>query len=310
MTPGLDFDPRRGAGTLRFSYAGATADIAEGLRRLEAWRRRLTAAGRAVRSRRARATTSRAASGPRSGALAGFLSGFRRLGSGSRRCLRLVGGAPARRPPAVSARHGAGARSAARHLGQDRGHRLAHPLAASRRCGASASGTSTISETGSSPRSITSPNGDGAPPRRPPARRVGGLLGRRFAGAAAARAAPRLRPRARLRLGGLLGRRLRPTRPRLGARPRRRPRRRRPRPPRRPAAPGSWPALPPRRRRRRACACPTASRPSAASGRRRLLLVGDLFLLLDLLLGVGDRRQVQASGAGMIREAVLKRSTR
>lgn len=37
VTPGLDFDPRRGAGTLRFSYAGSTADIAEGLRRLEAW---------------------------------------------------------------------------------------------------------------------------------------------------------------------------------------------------------------------------------------------------------------------------------
>ena len=37
VTPGLDFDPRRGVGTLRFSYAGATADIAEGMRRLEAW---------------------------------------------------------------------------------------------------------------------------------------------------------------------------------------------------------------------------------------------------------------------------------
>jgi aspartate/methionine/tyrosine aminotransferase len=37
VTPGLDFDPARGRGTLRFSYAGATADIAEGLRRLEAW---------------------------------------------------------------------------------------------------------------------------------------------------------------------------------------------------------------------------------------------------------------------------------
>ena len=37
VTPGLDFDPRRGARTLRFSYAGATADIAEGLRRLAAW---------------------------------------------------------------------------------------------------------------------------------------------------------------------------------------------------------------------------------------------------------------------------------
>lgn len=35
VTPGLDFDPRRGAQTLRFSYARATADIAEGLRRLQ-----------------------------------------------------------------------------------------------------------------------------------------------------------------------------------------------------------------------------------------------------------------------------------
>ncbi|MFD0980839.1 pyridoxal phosphate-dependent aminotransferase [Tropicimonas aquimaris] len=34
VTPGLDFDPRRGQGTLRFSYARATADIAEGLERL------------------------------------------------------------------------------------------------------------------------------------------------------------------------------------------------------------------------------------------------------------------------------------
>lgn len=35
VTPGLDFDPVRGARTLRFSYARATADIAEGLRRLQ-----------------------------------------------------------------------------------------------------------------------------------------------------------------------------------------------------------------------------------------------------------------------------------
>ncbi len=35
VTPGLDFDPQRGARTLRFSYARSTADIAEGLRRLE-----------------------------------------------------------------------------------------------------------------------------------------------------------------------------------------------------------------------------------------------------------------------------------
>ncbi|MEH7826745.1 pyridoxal phosphate-dependent aminotransferase [Gemmobacter denitrificans] len=37
VTPGLDFDPRRGAQTLRFSYARATADIAEGLARLQAF---------------------------------------------------------------------------------------------------------------------------------------------------------------------------------------------------------------------------------------------------------------------------------
>ncbi|SEO69284.1 Aspartate/methionine/tyrosine aminotransferase [Salinihabitans flavidus] len=35
VTPGLDFDPLRGAGTLRFSYARSSADIAEGLERLE-----------------------------------------------------------------------------------------------------------------------------------------------------------------------------------------------------------------------------------------------------------------------------------
>ncbi|WP_171207249.1 MULTISPECIES: pyridoxal phosphate-dependent aminotransferase [unclassified Ruegeria] len=34
VTPGLDFDPVRGHGTLRFSYARATADIEEGLARL------------------------------------------------------------------------------------------------------------------------------------------------------------------------------------------------------------------------------------------------------------------------------------
>ena len=37
VTPGLDFDPARGTTTLRLSYAGTTADIAEGLRRLRAW---------------------------------------------------------------------------------------------------------------------------------------------------------------------------------------------------------------------------------------------------------------------------------
>lgn len=35
VTPGLDFDPERGHGTLRFSYARSTADIEEGLSRLE-----------------------------------------------------------------------------------------------------------------------------------------------------------------------------------------------------------------------------------------------------------------------------------
>ncbi|MCB1334444.1 MAG: aminotransferase class I/II-fold pyridoxal phosphate-dependent enzyme [Roseivivax sp.] len=34
VTPGLDFDPERGARTLRFSYARSTADIVEGLERL------------------------------------------------------------------------------------------------------------------------------------------------------------------------------------------------------------------------------------------------------------------------------------
>jgi aspartate/methionine/tyrosine aminotransferase len=39
VTPGLDFDPVRGGGTLRFSYARATADILEGLDRLERFMR-------------------------------------------------------------------------------------------------------------------------------------------------------------------------------------------------------------------------------------------------------------------------------
>lgn len=37
VTPGLDFDPVRGASTLRFSYARSTADIEEGLARLQAF---------------------------------------------------------------------------------------------------------------------------------------------------------------------------------------------------------------------------------------------------------------------------------
>ena len=39
VTPGLDFDKARGTGTLRFSYARATADIEEGLARLETYMR-------------------------------------------------------------------------------------------------------------------------------------------------------------------------------------------------------------------------------------------------------------------------------
>ena len=37
VTPGLDFDAKRGAGTLRFSYARSTADIRDGLARLKAF---------------------------------------------------------------------------------------------------------------------------------------------------------------------------------------------------------------------------------------------------------------------------------
>ncbi|HGG06846.1 MAG TPA: aminotransferase class I/II-fold pyridoxal phosphate-dependent enzyme, partial [Aliiroseovarius sp.] len=37
VTPGLDFDPKRGGQTLRFSYARSSDDIAEGLRRLQSF---------------------------------------------------------------------------------------------------------------------------------------------------------------------------------------------------------------------------------------------------------------------------------
>ena len=39
VTPGLDFDTLRGSGTLRFSYAGSSADIKEGLVRLQNYMR-------------------------------------------------------------------------------------------------------------------------------------------------------------------------------------------------------------------------------------------------------------------------------
>ena len=38
-TPGVDFDPVRGSATMRFSFAGSEATIAEAARRLRAWRR-------------------------------------------------------------------------------------------------------------------------------------------------------------------------------------------------------------------------------------------------------------------------------
>ena len=38
-TPGVDFDRARGAGTLRISFAGSTAEMEEAVRRLRAWRR-------------------------------------------------------------------------------------------------------------------------------------------------------------------------------------------------------------------------------------------------------------------------------
>lgn len=37
VTPGVDFDPRRGSQTLRFSYARSTEDIVEGITRLKHW---------------------------------------------------------------------------------------------------------------------------------------------------------------------------------------------------------------------------------------------------------------------------------
>jgi len=38
-TPGLDFDRQRGHGTLRISFAGSTAEMAEAVKRLEGWQR-------------------------------------------------------------------------------------------------------------------------------------------------------------------------------------------------------------------------------------------------------------------------------
>ena len=38
-TPGVDFDSARGRATMRFSFAGSTADMAEAVKRLTAWRK-------------------------------------------------------------------------------------------------------------------------------------------------------------------------------------------------------------------------------------------------------------------------------
>jgi aspartate/methionine/tyrosine aminotransferase len=38
-TPGIDFDPERGARFVRFCYSGSTDDIAEAVRRLQSWKR-------------------------------------------------------------------------------------------------------------------------------------------------------------------------------------------------------------------------------------------------------------------------------
>ena len=45
VTPGLDFDTQRGAGSLRFSYAGSSEDIQEGLHRLKQFMQRKGFAG-------------------------------------------------------------------------------------------------------------------------------------------------------------------------------------------------------------------------------------------------------------------------
>jgi aspartate/methionine/tyrosine aminotransferase len=39
VTPGTDFDPFQGSRTVRFSFAGATQDMVEAVKRLNSWRR-------------------------------------------------------------------------------------------------------------------------------------------------------------------------------------------------------------------------------------------------------------------------------
>ena len=281
----------RGAarGTLRFSYAGATADIAEGLRRLEAWAPAPAPAAGAASVR----TADRAR--PPAAPLRALGSGALRLPSGFLRSglgLRAAGRPPASGP---SRRHGAGtaldrrSRSVTSASTAVTGLRTRSRVA--RRCGASASGTSTISGDRLLAEVDHLAEAARPAPRLGAAGSAARLLGRRVAGAAAARATPRLRPRLRLasatssaagssvvgssaaarrrprlRLGVCLDRRAAPVLAGLAAaapaaplalaaaaaRPTRRPRRSSPPPPRRRPPP---PRSPPRGRR-----------PSAGSG--------------------------------------------
>ena len=181
----------RGAarGTLRFSYAGATADIAEGIARLAAWAGACGGAGRVGQEPLSARDHQPRRLGPSSARSAGF-----------RRLPPVRPGAPAapvrlRRRPCRRRRQG---RAAAVSTGSGRRCRRWRPTTSARtavtglrtrsrarRCGgASASGTSTISDTGSSPRSITSPNGEAAAAAADAARASSAASG---AGVAAAR---------------------------------------------------------------------------------------------------------------------------
>ena len=188
--PGARLRPAAaGAGTLRFSYAGSTADIAEGLRRLEALgggsgrpAAARGAAGRALgRSRCAGSQEPPIARDHQPRRLGRLPLGLARpaalrAGSALGRPLRRPGsarsGSAARSATAVASPSGSAGTAAVRRLddgaddlGEHGGHRLAHPLAA---CGAAARrprAPRRSPDAASSPRSITSPS-----PARPPAR--------------------------------------------------------------------------------------------------------------------------------------------
>ena len=202
VTPGLDFDPRRGGGTLRFSYAGSTADIAEGLRRL-------AGLGAAQRDRRRR-------SGVGQEPLSARDHQPRRFGPSSAALARappVLALGPARAPAVRAAALGAAAFAASGSAAGGLPPRLGatrrpwrrrprpaprSPACAPARAGAAAArrprGPRRSPTTGSSPRSITSPNGERGSTGAASGRRVGASASAGV-GAAAARAAPRLRPR-------------------------------------------------------------------------------------------------------------------